>query len=163
MIYLHIYLWHFSFISMVLSLSVFNTRKYSCSISFNHGHIQLRSPNCVFLKICFVFICEWYFHRVLNSRSAFQRCQSIVCWLLLFLWGVFLWSQYAFFFWFLLFSGCLYNFLLCLCFWQFYYDISVSVFFFSLPFGLLLVIFLLHAWLFLHKIQKLCVKHCMTV
>ena len=97
MIYLHIYLWHFFFISMVLSLSVFNTRKYLCSISFNHSHTQLRSPNCVFLKICFVFICEWYFHRVLNSRSAFQRCQSIVCWLLLFLWGVFLWSQYAFF------------------------------------------------------------------
>ena len=40
---------------------------------------------------------------------------------------------------FKLFSGCLYNSLLCLCFWQFYYDISVSVFF--LPFGLLLVIF----------------------
>ena len=40
--------------------------------------------------------------RVLNSRSTFQRCQSIVCWLLLFLWIVFLWSQYAFFFWLLL-------------------------------------------------------------
>lgn len=92
----HIYLWHCSSIPMVLSVIVSNERKYSCSISFNHNLTQLTFFQFwSFWKIYFVFVYEWYFHRVLNSRSAFQRCQSIVCWLLLFLWGVFLWRQYA--------------------------------------------------------------------
>lgn len=127
LIHPHIY-YDISPLSPRFSLS--NARKYSCSISSIITTLHSWLLPILFLKIYFVFIYEWYFHRVLNSRSAFQRYQSIVCGLLLFLWGVFLWRQCAFFLAsFILFSGCLYNFLLCLCLWQFYYDISVSVFF----------------------------------
>lgn len=163
MIYLHIYLWHFSFISMVF-LWVFSVQEnipvafllitviHSCILPIvSFWKCTLSSfMNDIFTEY---WILGWHFKDV-SPLSAGYHC--------FFGKSIFEANTPFFLASFKLFSGCLYNFLLCLGFWQFYYDISFSVFF-PLLFGFLLVIFFLHAWLFLHKIQKLCVKHCMTV
>lgn len=137
-----------SFILTVLSVIVSNVRKYSHTFPLIRGlHSWLLV--IVFLKIHIVFIYKWYFHRVLNSRSAFQRFQSIVCRSLLFFWSVFLWREYAFF------SGFFYFLAACIIFLSVFVFgcftmMFLFLFFLSFSFGLLLAIFLLHAWLFLH-------------
>lgn len=69
---------------MVLSVLFPNARKYPSTFSsIRATHTLLLF--IVFLKIYFVFIYKLYFHKVLNSRSAFQTCQFIVYSPLLFL------------------------------------------------------------------------------
>lgn len=132
---------------MVLSVIVSKAWKHPSTFSVIRATHSWLLLVIVFLKIYFVFIYKWCFHKVLNSRSAFQTCQFIVCWPLLFLLrGIFLFVLkvlFLFFSGFFYFSGCLYNFPLCLCFWQFYYEISVLLGFVP-PNWFAFSIFLLH-------------------
>lgn len=130
-------------LSMLLSVIVSNTRKYSYTFLLIRGLHSWLLPVTVFLKIYFVFIYKRYFHRALNSKSEFQRLKSIVCWPLLFLLrslclkGICLYSHLFYF-----------NFLaafiifLCLCFGSFAMIFLFLLFFFS-PFWLAFSYFLL--------------------
>lgn len=101
LIHPHIYLMPSSLPILLRFFS--NARKYSCSTSFNQRLTQLSSPSfCLSANLLCLHLWR-YFHKVLNSGSAFQRCQSIVCWLLLFLLGSISLKAICLFFWLLFF------------------------------------------------------------
>lgn len=108
-----------------------NARKYSCSTSFNQRLTQLSSPsfclsaNLLCLHLWMIFSQGIEFWVGISKMSVHCLLTSIVSFREYFFEG----NMCFFLASFLLFSGCLYNFRLCLYFWQFYYDISVSGFF----------------------------------
>lgn len=114
----------------------FQCQKIFLYISFNQRLTGSLLPVIVFLKIYFVFIYKWHFHRVLNSRSAFQRFQSLVCWPLLFLWrslslqgiclfsGIFSFLAAFIIFLFVLFLAVLLWYFCFVCFFLFWFAFS---------------------------------------
>lgn len=150
---------------MVLSLFS-NARKFSCSISFNQSLTQLTSSNFSFWDFTLssfmndIFTGYWILGQRFKDLTPLSAASFVSL-------GE---SLKAIAFWLaslILFSGCLYNLSLSLFLavlpWYFGFWFAFVLFCFFLPFCLLLVIFLLRAWVFLPKPQKLGLEHCMTI
>ena len=118
----HIYLWHCSSIPMVLSVIVSNERKYSCSISlittlhsWLSSNFGLSEKFTLSLFMNDIFTGYWILGR--HFKDVSPLFAGFYCF---FGESFFEGNMPLFLASFTLFCGCLYNFPLCLCFWQFY-------------------------------------------